>query len=266
MSANYSPSTMAEARQFSAANANSATPTNIYKVNRNTGEERNVVSNVNFPVRMGTSDPEDYKYALQKKLVNTQGIVENVGQAIVGPEYFEYAERKMDVAQQVEYEDWLMKQVDWSTPEATEYWVRMFPWMLDRRLEEINRVSQLQNHKAKINVAGPQTAEDWRFMWNEQRGLIHVPKKPVHLLASESDVNSDYLTNDYTRGMFSPMIRYIPPFNNTAGINDPGHKPNKRINWQSPTNYNAQGNLGGGGVPFPPIAPPSNLGGYLSGL
>lgn len=257
MSANFSPSTMAEARQFSAANANNATPTNIYKVNRNQGALRDVVENVNFPVRMGTSDPEDYKYALQKKLVNPQGIVEHVGQAIVGPEYFEYAERKMDVAQQVEYEDWLMKQVDWSTPEATEYWVRMFPWMLDRRLEEINRVSNLQNHKAKINVAGPQTAEDWRFMWNEQRGLIKVSDTPVHLLPKDTTIN----TNTYSRGMFSPMINYIPPFNGQGTIGQPAHNPSGKISWQSPTNWgNIERGFGSTG-----IKPPTNLGGYLPG-
>lgn len=261
MSANFNPATMAEARQFTAANAASATPTNIYKVNRNVGAQRDVVENVNFPVRMGTSDPDDYKYALQGKLVNQEGKVPHVGQAIVGPEYFEYVERKMDVAQQVEFEDWLMKQVDWSTPEATEYWVRMFPWMLERRLEEVNRVSDLQKVKAKINIAGPQTAEDWRFMWNEQRGLIKVPDKPVHVLPETS--NMDYNNKDYARGMFSPMINYIPPFNG-AGLGNPAHKPNAKISWQSPTNYNA-GNLSQrmGGVNFPVIAPPNNLGGYL---
>ena len=256
MSANFNPATMAEARSFSQANAASATPTNIYKVNRNTGAQKDVVENVNFPVRMGTSDPDDYKYALQGKLVNADGKVPHVGQAIVGPEYFEYVERKMDVAQQVEFEDWLMKQVDWSSPEATEYWVRMFPWMLERRLDEVNRVADLQKVKAKINIAGPQTAEDWRFMWNEQRGLIRVPDKPVHLLPKDTTINN----NDYARGMFSPMIKYIPPFNG-AGTGSAAHLPRGKISWEAPTDYDRINYTGAGLTNA--IRPPNNLGGYI---
>jgi len=246
---------MAAARQFAMANAASATPTNIYKVNRNTSEaQKNAIENVNFPVKMGTSDPDDYKYKLQAELVDDQGRVPHVGQAIAGSEYFDYAERKMEVAQQVEFEDYLMKQVDWSTPEATEYWVRMFPWMLERRLEEVNRVADLQKFKAKINIAGPQTPEDWRFMWNEQRGLISVPKTPVHLLPEDTTPNA----NTYARGMFSPMIKYIPPFKDPNPlIHLPGHNPNTKISWSAPTTY-AAGSLTGS-----VITPPANLGGYL---
>lgn len=229
----YNPASSAgAARAFHMANAASATPNNVYKVT--TDDQPNRLTNVNFPVQLGSSDPEDVKYALRAQLVKgNNGMVDGVGQAIAGEEYFDYITRKQHDTEYVMFQDWMMKQADWSTPEATEYWVSRFPWMLEKRLSEVSRVSDLQNKMAKVNIAGPQTEDDFRLLWNIQRGLIDIPTKAPHLLAEDEYTKNN---NYYERGMFSPMVNYVPPFKTDADYKNPGYKPNDKVRWADPSN------------------------------
>lgn len=245
MSGNYNPASMARARQFAQRTEATATPTNVFNVS--TEADKSVVKNVNFPVKMGTSDLEDKKYALMQKLVGANGVVAGVGQNIVGDEFFNYMDRKMDNAQDVAFKAFLMKQVDWSRPESQEYWVNMFPWMLEERLAEVNRVCDLQKQKAKIEVAGPSTPEDWEFIFNEQRGLIKVPDQPVHKLP-EAHAGQGYTAGeDYSRGMFSPMVKYMPPYDKAAR-GTAAYLPVNTITWDSPFGV---GNPKGGSLGIP---------------
>lgn len=220
------------AKRFAAQTASHATPMNVYKVNNLDKNDRNKNINVNYPVQLGSTDPDDVKYALQGKMTNAQGVVPNIGQAIVGDEYFDYATRKMDDAQQTMFQDWLMRQADWRSPEATEWWVNKFPWMLNKRYEEIDRVQQLQGRMAKINVGGPQNEEDFHLLFDLSRGLITIPDKPAHQLNEASYAND----NTYERGMFSPMIYYLPPFDGNTTDGKAAHQPNFAIDWTQPMN------------------------------
>lgn len=234
-------SSMAQAAAFHRANTAMATPNNIYNVSNNEGVARHVVKNVNFPVQLGSSDPDDVRYAIQKNLVNEGGVVENVGQAIVGPEYFDYVTRKMEDAEYVMFQDWLMKQADWSTPEKTEYWVTRFPWMLEKRLNEVDRVVGLQRQMAKINITGPQAEEDWKLLWNINRGLVKIPAHAVQNLPQDTT----YTTNTYQQGMFSPMVKFTPPFD-TSALGQPAHKPVELVNWERPSYMAGRGNAANG--------------------
>lgn len=257
MSGNYDPATMARAKQFARSTEQTATPTNIYTVSNET--DKKVMKNVNFPVKMGTSDLDDRKYALMASMVDEKtGVVPGAGQHIIGDEYFDYVTRKMDVAQQVMFKDWLMKQVDWSRPESAEYWVNMFPWMLEERLQEVNRVCELQKKKAKIEIAGPSSVEDWEFIFNEQRGLITVPKVPVHLLPQAYGQQKGYNEDEnYKRGMFSPMTQYMPPFNGGTTMYEPAYQPVNTLNWSNPTGV-------GEGPKGTPLKPPFTWPGYVT--
>lgn len=212
------------ARAFHQNTVASATPKNIYKINNLA--DKNTPVNVNFPVQLGSTDPEDVKYKLRAQMVGDNGVVPNVGQAMVGPEYFDYITRKQDAAEYTMFQDYLMKQADWSSPEATEYWVSKFPWMLEKRLSEVDRVIELQKIQAKINITGPQSEQDWMFLWNKQRGIITVPSTAVHNLS----MDTDYTPNNYTKGMFSPMVDYIPPFTSVGQK----RQPNNKITWSNP--------------------------------
>lgn len=255
MSGNFSLNTMNDAHRFAQANAADATATNIFKVNNLPNKD--TLTNLNFPVHMGTSDPEDYKYQLQSRLVGAGGVIDGVGQAIAGPEYLDYAVRKMNNIEYVDYKAWLMNQVDWSTPEQTEYWVKMFPWMLEERYKVIDEVGENQKRMAKISTAGPQTEEDWRFLWNIERGAIKINEKPPHLLAtSNAFPNND---DSYKRGMFSPMVQFIPPFQEGKTQGTAGFDPVKQlVNWSNPSTSVQQANATA-------IRFPNQLKGYITG-
>lgn len=239
--ANYNPAmTPAMAAAFHQQNAASATPTNIYKVNNLPNNEKRQVRPDNFPMQMGSSDLEDEKYALQQKILEgvdqadarNRGVIPGMGQVIVGPEYFDYTKRKMEMADEVAFRDWLVKQASFNTPEEAEYWSRMFPFIPEEKLREVSRVSELQKQQARINITGPQTPEDWRFIYNVNRGLIQIPTQPVHLLPRDDTTygNQSY----YERGMFSPMVRFLPPYDGEARQNTPAHLPNYKYNWGQP--------------------------------
>lgn len=218
MSQNYNPlMNQASARNFNRMTTAMATPTNVYKVNNLSDDERKVVNTSNYPVQLGSDDPEDRKFALQQKLVGAGGVVEGVGVAQAGSDYFNYVTRKEEMVEEVEYREWLMKQAVFDSPEKTKYWFDMFPWIKELKEQEINRVAQLQLQQARINLVGPQNPQDWALQWNIKRGIVEIPNQPVHMLPK----STDYDRNDfYTRGMFSPMTQYIPPFKNaTEGPN-----------------------------------------------
>lgn len=225
------------AAMFNAGLAANATPNNVYRVSN--AEAGNV--NANFPVQLGSTDPQDQRYYLQQQLTNESGIVPKVGLSIVDKDFYDYAARKMKMTQMNEFQAWLMKQMSFDTPEQAEYWYTHFPWALQLRFNEIDRVSMLQNQDAKIQVAGPQTEDDWMFLFMKQKGLINIPKNPVHQLGI-----ADYPTKSYIRGIFSPMIT-------TRGVTPPTAGNLNKVIWNNPSANSGVPVLsaGGPGVQFP---------------
>lgn len=234
--ANYNPAmTPQMAAQFHQQNAAMATPTNVYKITNDTGAAASTVKSANFPVQLGSSDYEDEKWNLQQKILNgnKNGVIPGMGQVIVGDQFFNYTKRKMEMAEEVAYRSWLMKQANFDSPEQAEYWMREFPWIVDMKLDQVNRISELQKQKAKINLTGPKTDDDWRFIYNEARGLIQVPTTPVHLLPKSDQFDN---TNFYKRGLFSPMNNYMPPYDDKQSVGVPAYRPNFQYQWSDPFN------------------------------
>lgn len=236
MSTNYTPGmTPQAAAQFSMANRASATPTNLFKPNNLPVNKQDQVRTENFPIPMGSEDPKDIDFALQRQLVGPDGVIPNVGMSIAGPEYFDYAKRKMQMVEEVQFKDWLIKQANFGTPEEAEYWSRTFPWIPALKLDNVSRVSELQKTQARINITGPQTPEDWRFIWDVARGLIYIPEQPVHLLPKDKKDDG----KSYQRGLFSPMVNYLPPFKAGTTYGQPGYTPNFKYVWNNPTDRTA---------------------------
>lgn len=213
--------TQASSTSFRSQLRNMASPQNIFKVSNTTDLNSN--ENANFPVSLGTTDPDDERYYLQRQLVGESGIVPKVGQAIVGPEYFDYIKRKEEVAQFAEYQGWLMKQADFTTPEKAQYWYTHHPWMLQKRIEQVDRVGDLQKQVGKIQVAGPQTEDDWKLLFAMHKNLVDVPSVAPHMLGMWAKPNN----NNYRHGMFSPLVTADGMFPPTA--------VNKGIVWNNPT-------------------------------
>lgn len=226
-------SSQASAAAFHSDLASKATPRNIYRVSTNPASGN---QNVNFPVKLGTTDPMDERFAIQKALVGGNGVVSNMGIATVGQDYYDYVKRKMEVTQESEFEDWLMKQADFQTPESTEYWYSHFPWMLNKRTDEVDRVAALQRQAGHIAVRGPENADDWRFLFAKQKGLITVPDTPPHMLGV-----ANYVTDNYIAGIFSPMLK--------PGVTPPDNSGLNKVTWSNPTSGGST--FGGGAITWP---------------
>lgn len=245
--------TIAQSANFRQQLSQIATPKNVFKVTN--ARDPNAAVNQNFPVSLGTPDPQDERYFLQKQLVgnNAMGVIPGVGQAIVGPEYFDYVKRKEEVVQQAEFQSWLMKQADFSTPESSEYWYQHHPWMLTKRVEQVNRVADLQKQIGSINIQGPQTEDDWKLLFAIHKGLVQVPTMAPHMLNQDPTITSNYIT-----GMFSPMImagitpptadNFKVPWTNPTDPNPPPLRPPQVV---FPSNWSSYQNFGGLGVQTP---------------
>lgn len=208
---------MAQAAAFKQFMQATTTPRNIFRVG-NPAQE-----NAMFPVQLGSTDPQDERFAIQEVAVgsNPNGVIPGVGQAIAGEDYFNYITRKQDAMRYAEYQEWLMNQADFSTPEATQYWYMRFPWMETKRLEQVDRVADLQKTMAKIQISGPQTEADWMTLFSKEQGFIQVPETAPHLLNTDKGM----VSTDYRHGMFSP-------FASIQGIYP--QPDNRKITWSNP--------------------------------
>lgn len=197
-----------------------ATAPNVFKTgNANQPNER-------FPVQLGTTDPEDAKWALRSKIVDNTDNVPNIGKAIVPEGYFDYAERKEMNNLMTQYQQFILQQVDLSAPEKQQWWYQKFPWIRDAKLQEMYTQAELQKKFAEIQITGPQNEEDFMLLWLRKNGLIRVADVTPERLYEATNITSD----TYNHGFFSPLAQQIPATN----IVTQGGK----INWSNPTTGN----------------------------
>lgn len=159
-----------------------------------------------FPVRMLGGDPDDSKWAMRKSIVGENGIVPGVGMAIAGPDYDSYVNRKRIELQDAEFKTWVTANVDLSSPEKQEYYYNLFPFIRDERLAEVDRQAFLQATEARINITGPQSEEDWFFIYAKQQGYIEVSTQPLQSLNDQTN-----LGKSYEGGLFSIVSNKLFP-------------------------------------------------------
>lgn len=179
------------------------TPSNIFRI----GDVGAGNANFNFPVSIGSTDPQDEQYQIQKNLVNpATGVVPGVGMALAGPDFFAYAQRKDQMQMLANYQAWVMQQADLTKPESQAWWFEKFPWMKEKRIEEINRIADLQKRSAEISVSGAQSDEDWFFIYLVKQGYIEIPDTAPHLLGTAT-----YPATSYQQGFFSALAKKPAP-------------------------------------------------------
>jgi hypothetical protein len=174
-----------------------APPPNIFQVSDSVLSKRS-----DFPVQLGTTDPEDDKFAVRKQLVTgPHGEVPGQGVAQVGEDYFNYMERKREQANMFEFMKYILSQADLSKPESADWWFRKFPWMQSLRLNEITRQSEIQKKLATIQITGPQSEDDFMLLFMKEKELLGDVKTPVQELNTRKlDSQSK---NSFVPGMFS---------------------------------------------------------------
>lgn len=160
--------------------------------------------NSRFPVTLGNADRDDDEYRRRGALVDQKsGVVPGVGLAIAPEGYFDYVKRKEDENIYVNFQEWILKNCDFSTPESVQYWTDMFPFIRERMEAEIEREGELQKKLAKIAAVGPTQEEDWFTLYCLNQGLIKPYNTPLYRM-------NDDKAQPYQGGLFS--IFNMAPF------------------------------------------------------
>lgn len=194
-----------------------------------------------FPVKLGSTDPEDDKFGLRARLVDKDGVVPGVGLSVAGDDYFNYAQRKREEAMMFEFYTYIMSQADLSKPESAQWWFEKFPWMRDLRLDEIDRQAEIQKKLAKIAVTGPQSEEDFMLIYLKQYGILGDTDQPLTKLDSMKD-GAGGVARNFKEGMFSIFSQknnvLLAPYPGVTGLTDSntwGTSTNT-LQWGNPIN------------------------------
>lgn len=181
-----------------------AHPNNIQKVaTRGETDQKKV-----FPVQLGTADPDDLAMSLRSQVIDGDGKVPNMGQAIADDRVFNYLQRKKEAAIEADYRAWVMSQANFSDPAQSQWWTEKFPWIRNLKIAQIEQDADLQKRLAIIKVTGPQSEEDFKLMYELQQGYRVMPSKPVHELNEDEKWVGD---SNFVRGLFNPLTRTPTP-------------------------------------------------------
>lgn len=192
---------------------------NVFRVA--TGPQKNANENAAFPVQLGSTDPEDQKWALREKIMTApgpggigglggaNGVIPGVGQVIADDSFFDYAKRKKDQEVLYDFYRFMMSNAKLDTPEAAQWWFGKFPWMRDLRLREIDKQAELQKALARIQVTGPESEEDFMLLFLIKNGTIALPDHPITQMG-QSDQG---IATSFQKGFFSPFSQ--PPYTST---------------------------------------------------
>jgi len=202
--------------RYNSSGPGGPTPTNYYKIPDRAGS---ITSR--FPVQLGSYNAkEDQKWSMRKAMIEKDGTVPGVGQAIAPEEYFSYIRDKSEEMSMNDFYNWMMSQADLSTPERQQYWFSKYPWMRSLREDAAKKQHDLDWKLTEIELNGPQKEEDWLTLYMINQGLIQPPTKPTYQLYDDPNPQ----TNQYIAGLFSPMSKrenFLPAAQGTIAWSDP---------------------------------------------
>jgi len=200
-----------------------ATPPNLFK-----GYGDNADLKSQFPVKLGSTDPDDKRYNLQNQLVgaNASGAVAGYGQAVLDSTFFDWAKRKQEQATLHDFYGYMLNNADLQKPESAQWWFSKFPWMKDLRLQEIDREAEVQKRLAKIQVCGPEDEEDFMVLFLKKQGLLRTSGKPLYELGDVKEGPDSIYKNPFN---FKPG--YFNPF---ARSPQPTSQDDVRLDWKNP--------------------------------
>lgn len=174
-----------------------AGPPNLYQVKDQAGTNASM-----FPMQIGSTNPQDDMRGLQAQMVGKDGIVPGVGLSVLDDGYWNYAQEKKQEAMGFEFENYILSQVDLSTPESSAWWFQNFPEIRTLKFAEIDRQAEIQKSLAKIAIAGPQSREDFQILFLKQNNLLGDQNVPLTRL----NEGTGY-AKDFKSGMFSVFSR-----------------------------------------------------------
>ena len=145
-----------------------------------------------------------------------------------------YFKKKQAAEELASFNAWCRNRVNLTSSYAELDWAqRTMPFLFEPQEELLEQKLDDCNKYAKIRLRGPQTEEDWEFMYMVETGVIELPKGPVwdpfneQLVAAGipwsvidgkkemsisaiQDAVSKTNYENYKRGLFSPLEPRIP--------------------------------------------------------
>lgn len=88
-----------------------------------------------------------------------------LGQAYVGPEYFEFVQKEMEREEAMDFKAFCYNNMDISTPLKKEYWKAKCPELFQELIDALKMRQLLEFRKALICLEGPKGEDDFEFVY-----------------------------------------------------------------------------------------------------
>lgn len=234
-------------RAQSQADANNVVKLRTYDANGIAGQ---------YPIQLGSADDYDIRAALKQSSINEKGVVSTpgggaMGIAIAGDKDFDYLQRKKEEVFYSQFLASINAQADLSNPASAAWWFERFPFLKEKRLEEINREAEKQKRLAQIQVTGPQNEDDFFLLYMIDQGLVAKPHLPLTKMYQDPRYATN--TTNFTKGLFSPLS-YLPGEN--GGLEPKGREQRGMPNtirslprWNDPLQNNGGRGVVAGSMP-----------------
>lgn len=156
-----------------------------------------------FPIQLGSANARDGEMSVRQQAINKDGVVPGMGVAIADQSVFDYLEQKKEDVFLAQFQAYVNAQANLGNPAEAAWWIERFPWLKQKRLEEIDRVSDLQKRLAYMQVTGIQNEDDMKLMFAIQQNLIKVPTVALQNLNLDPRYAAN--TKGFMKGLFSPL-------------------------------------------------------------
>lgn len=142
-----------------------------------------------------------------------------VGQAYVGPEYFEFVQKEMEREEAMAFKAFCYNNMDISTPLKKEYWKAKCPELFQELIDALKMKQLLDFKKALIALEGPKGEADFEFVY---KNFVNPD-----IYAQNIDPNKQYppqapTTLPFPQGAL-PLAQNVPLIENP----DPNFRRNK---------------------------------------
>lgn len=120
--------------------------------------------------------PDEKKFAVWRQMVDNQGIAQVVdsrtgnytpiGKMYVPPDYYTFVKDLMDREEAKDFKAFVFNNMDISDPVKKDYWKKKNPELFNELMQGYNRKEMLRYLMSYITLKGPETEEEWKFLYN----------------------------------------------------------------------------------------------------
>jgi len=124
---------------------------------------------------------EDTRQSTRSKVVTGANFTGDKATMVynISDEDFKYYEAKEAAEEFAAFERWVVTCFDFKKPTEVDRFARMFPSYFERRMATIKNVADANVRYAEIVLRGPQSSDDFLYLWLVQTGKIPLIEGPL---------------------------------------------------------------------------------------